>query len=444
MDRRSWIERRWQALAAVGNPAWMLGYIRARRRRLMMLEQELGSDASSYDASDDNSESSEGLMDEDSEPSSAEGAVSSTGSRGDHWEGEYTVHGDPVGPGRMMYADGGYMECCYDEHGRPEGAYRIVDPRGELRRSGEFWASAKRPGRVRVAFEDGGTVAAGADMGNAPHGRGTYSYPGGDVRVRGRWHHGTFVEGVSEGPTAASCGIKLRRGPGTPTALPADPLTPDPYEAWTVRVGASRIAGAGEGLFARRDVSAGELCALYSGMRCAQAEVDAREWDACENTLSLDAGQEGLSDGEDMDVDAPVMDVPSGGGRRAPRYCASLGHKANHSFLNNARYAPLFHPRHGAIKCVRAIKDIPAGQEITVRYDYDHGWGNWPRPNKPVSARDARVMRDIMRTVAAPEWYVELLRQWLCAGVPPALLDDVASDIPAAMGKRFPAELRGA
>ena len=54
-------------------------------------------------------------------------------------------------------------------------------------------------------------------------------------------------------------------------------------------------------------------------------------------------------------------------------YCATLGHKANHSFNNNCVYSPYDHPRFGLIKCLQAVRDIRAGEELTVFYDYEHG-----------------------------------------------------------------------
>ncbi len=92
--------------------------------------------------------------------------------------------------------------------------------------------------------------------------------------------------------------------------------------------------------------------------------VDSRDWGENSNTISLD---------EDT-----VLDVP----RRwssCDRYCATLGHKANHSSDPNCRYDVFDHPLYGYIKCVRALRDIPPSQEITVDYGFDgaHGYPDW-------------------------------------------------------------------
>lgn len=54
-------------------------------------------------------------------------------------------------------------------------------------------------------------------------------------------------------------------------------------------------------------------------------QVDSRDWALNGNTISLD---------EDTVIDVPQpFDA-------VKRYCASLGHKANHSFTPNCRYEP--------------------------------------------------------------------------------------------------------
>lgn len=119
-----------------------------------------------------------------------------------------------------------------------------------------------------------------------------------------------------------------------------------------------------QGLFARIPLYAGEVAAFYNGVRVPHELVDARDWDANENTISLD---------EDT-----VIDVPAALAGTAA-YTASLGHKANHRSPVNAVYAPMYHPRFGDIKCVRCVCDVPAGDELTVDYGYhgDHGYPAW-------------------------------------------------------------------
>ncbi len=99
-------------------------------------------------------------------------------------------------------------------------------------------------------------------------------------------------------------------------------------------------------------------------MRLSHDVVDRRDWAQNSNTISLD--------------DDTVLDVPAAI-TCCSRYCATLGHKANHSSAPNARYDVFDHPLHGCIKCVRAIRGIAAGEEVTVDYGFDgvHGYPDW-------------------------------------------------------------------
>ncbi len=99
-------------------------------------------------------------------------------------------------------------------------------------------------------------------------------------------------------------------------------------------------------------------------MRLSHSVVDGRDWEHNGNTISLD---------EDT-----VLDVPSELSSCA-NYCATLGHKANHSSSPNACYDVFDHPLYGCIKCVRALLDIAPSQEITVDYGFDgvHGYPQW-------------------------------------------------------------------
>jgi histone-lysine N-methyltransferase SETD7 len=106
-----------------------------------------------------------------------------------------------------------------------------------------------------------------------------------------------------------------------------------------LRAVSARAGHTGEGLFARRALASGEVAAFYSGSRIHPDECDAREWSENDNVMSIN---------EHTAVDvAPAWVSPS-------KYCASLGHKVNHSFTPNARFEPFSHPRFGQIKCVRA------------------------------------------------------------------------------------------
>jgi len=137
----------------------------------------------------------------------------------------------------------------------------------------------------------------------------------------------------------------------------------DPYEAYYVYVRTSTLSGAGEGLFMRRSAPKGTLVCFYSGIKVPQAEVDKRNWEQCANTLSLNYG------------DDLVVDVPS---ENLLYYQASLGHKANTSYLlQNAEYCQCVSPRFGLTKGIRVIKQVDKDEELFVDYGYMDEFPDW-------------------------------------------------------------------
>lgn len=50
-------------------------------------------------------------------------------------------------------------------------------------------------------------------------------------------------------------------------------------------------------------------------------------------------------------------------------YCATLAHKANHSFEPNGVWSVFEHPRFGLIRALASLRDIKAGEEIFVNYN---------------------------------------------------------------------------
>ena len=207
----------------------------------------------------------------------------------------------------------------------------------------------------------------------------SYTYPDDLTVLKGVWRNDEMQSASLVACTGAQHPVKRRKksrderaengtlsyDPSTETVISTCPLLPDPYEQRAVYVAKSKVAdGSGEGLFARRDFGPNELCAYYNGVRLSHSVVDGRPWSANSNTMSLDETTV-------LDVPAPFDDVSF--------YCASLGHKANHSHQDkvNAEYAPVFNPRFGNIKCVRSIKPIKAGEEICVDYGYTLEKPDW-------------------------------------------------------------------
>ncbi|CAF91934.1 unnamed protein product, partial [Tetraodon nigroviridis] len=154
----------------------------------------------------------------------------------------------------------------------------------------------------------------------------------------------------------------------TPTCIATHTLLPDPYESQRVFVADSLIKGAGQGLFAKVDAEANTVMSFYNGVRITHTEVDSRDWALNGNTISLD---------EDTVIDVPQpFDA-------VKIYCASLGHKANHSFTPNCKYEPFVHPRFGPIKCIRTIKSVKKDEELVVAYGYTHESTGGKGPEAP-------------------------------------------------------------
>ena len=64
----------------------------------------------------------------------------------------------------------------------------------------------------------------------------------------------------------------------------------------------------------------------------------------------------------DLDLDIPHAYID------LAKYCATLGHKANHSFVANAEWALVEHPRFGLIRGLASLEDIKKGDEILINY----------------------------------------------------------------------------
>merc|ERR1711974_357236 len=61
------------------------------------------------------------------------------------------------------------------------------------------------------------------------------------------------------------------------------------------------------------------------------------------------------------------LDIPESL-RSLSAYCATLAHKANHSFTPNCRWGRVDHPRFGCIISLVALKNCSPGEEMTVNY----------------------------------------------------------------------------
>ena len=142
-------------------------------------------------------------------------------------------------------------------------------------------------------------------------------------------------------------------------SISSRPLLADPYETSVVRVRRCEDATKGEGLFLIRDVDEGDVLAFYNGVPLTSQECSKPALDWRDDAYKI----------MDQTEKENVLDIPEQY-RQLSHYCASVAHKANHSFDPNAKFSSFYHPRFGLIPSLRAIKAISAGREILVNYEY--------------------------------------------------------------------------
>ncbi|XP_073896594.1 histone-lysine N-methyltransferase SETD7 isoform X4 [Macaca fascicularis] len=160
-----------------------------------------------------------------------------------------------------------------------------------------------------------------------------YVYPDERTALYGKFIDGEMIEGKLATLMSTEEGrphFELMPGnsvyhfdKSTSSCISTNALLPDPYESERVYVAESLISSAGEGLFSKVAVGPNTVMSFYNGVRITHQEVDSRDWALNGNTLSLD--------------EETVIDVPEPY-NHVSKYCASLGHKANHSFTPNCIY----------------------------------------------------------------------------------------------------------
>ena len=143
-------------------------------------------------------------------------------------------------------------------------------------------------------------------------------------------------------------------------------LLRDPYETKLVEVRDSGEEEGGQGLFAARDIEAKTVVAFYNGVRVPGAEVNEElDWDDCSYRIfvNVDHDQDDDQDGLER------MDIPEKF-RSIKNYCATVGHKCNHSFRPNCFFSQFNHPRFGLIPCIITSVRVSAGEELLTYYKY--------------------------------------------------------------------------
>merc|ERR1711962_1715451 len=217
-----------------------------------------------------------------------------------------------------------------------------------------------------------------------------YIYPDMKTALVGEWKHGVMVTArpavisgsyIEEGimvPTYTYIGEReYHNWVSTNVSMPGPQHLRDPLEMDTVRVECSGV-GLGDGLYAARDLCAGELVAFYNGIRLG----------ADERSPYFNSDYAIMVEWENKTLPFPFPWVKTGQHLDLPpeycstdNYTSTLAHKINHSFRPNCRWANIEHPCYGLVPCVHTHRDVSKGEELTIHYQLD--------------------------MEAAPEWYLE-------------------------------------
>ncbi|XP_040573515.1 uncharacterized protein [Lepeophtheirus salmonis] len=166
--------------------------------------------------------------------------------------------------------------------------------------------------------------------------------------------------------TTTPKGPKYKYDPSTRDRMcELDPLLPDPYEYNCIYIKQSRMKGAGDGIFALKDLYRGEVVSFYNGIPMKSDELNAKsdEWEKNAYKIMNLLGKD--QDGKEGVIDIPEEYIA------LDKYKASLSHKANHSFEPNAKFTLFHHARFGLIpSLVITAEAVAHDKEITVSYDY--------------------------------------------------------------------------
>ena len=237
------------------------------------------------------------------------------------------------------------------------------------RKSGVCW-TARRGGGYLV-----GEVVTPAGQEESLHiGNVIFLYPDLITAIQGQFSHGRLISGslahltkvgltgfLPELEVCAPLSVQANElyhyQPAGSLSISPSPMVRDPFECRYVFVSESRTGeGAGEGLFAKTDIPQGQLCALFNGVRQRRLTgqyLQQTDW----SDYRIGCGAE-----TDLDI------LP--GQETLANYRATLAHKVCHSFNNNCSFAQFWHPRFGNIMSVVADRDIQAGEELSVSYNY--------------------------------------------------------------------------
>jgi len=283
------------------------------------------------------------------------------------------------GQGRIVYNDEKTLECHFRD-GCLHGLARLLCPRKKL-----LWVGRYRNGMAHgVCWKlnpGGGYITGEVDSEGELSGTNIcYIYP--DFKT---CYHGIFKEaimvqarlssvksvrifkGILEIEASEGFGPYQKHEQSSRNWICSNLLQRDPYEDQKIKVMASGLEMAGEGVFAKTDLPSETIVAFYNGVRIPpDVGDDDDDWEDCSYRIFLEIDE----DATDIDCeDCERMDLPKEL-RSLDKYCATLGHKINHSFEPNCRFGKFLHPVYGPIPSVVTTQFIPEGRELFTYYKY--------------------------------------------------------------------------
>merc|ERR1711892_176704 len=282
-----------------------------------------------------------------------------------------------AGKGKVFMKDKSVREGWF-QHGYFHGPARGIHADGELNYIGHYKAGLPI-GMTWVSVKGGGWIVGCVDsQGNHSGPEIAFLYPDLTTALFGEFKNGMLVHAkearISNIETcdrilSPSFQVVSEREfcfwPSTADDICCPPLQDDPYERSLLRVGASRIAGGGEGLYAKKEIAAGRVVAYYNGIRMKAGENSPYDEDT-----GYAIFVEWHKGSKDVYKKGDHMDLPPQY-QSSTAYRASLAHKLNHSFTPNCCWTNADHPCFCFVPSVSTMEGVKEGEELTIHYSID-------------------------------------------------------------------------
>lgn len=262
-----------------------------------------------------------------------------------------------------------------------EGPVRGLDDRGNLIFVGEYSKGLPK-GNCWLAKEGQGWLYGKVDEKGRFSGQDiAYVYPDRCTSMIGQFHQEIMLKSLSSHIVQAELNSAhimclsiintddanhFTHCPSNNEKIRCDWTLTDCYEDVTVECRTSTVEGAGEGLFAQRNLPAGKIISFYNGILVQPGE----KYNTTNFNYQIYVDWSNTDGSAFVDVPNQCTDVSV--------YRSSLAHKANHSFDPNCKFVAVDHPRFGRIPALQTLKDVKKDEELFSHYKYDMALApNW-------------------------------------------------------------------